>query len=360
MVGQLVLVQPIGVRIPAPEHVNKEPEQSYSGFFLGERGKMKDNELKIFSGSSNPELTKKICRALDLEQGSLTSKKFSDGEIWVRFNENIRGQDVFIVQSTGQPSDNLIELLIIIDAAKRSSAGRITVVLPYYGYARQDRKDQPRVPISARLFMDMIVQAGANRIIAMDLHSMQIQGFVNIPFDHLFSRPAFMKHFRTKGLFDDPDLMVVSPDMGSVARSRSIAMYMQKGLAIIDKRRTAHNNAEAMNIIGDVKGKKCLIIDDMADTAGTLVAAAKSLKEAGAKEVYCAFTHAVLSGPAIERLKNSEISMLFTSDTIALPEEKMLPNLEIVSVANILAAAIQRSHENASISDLFYEFQIES
>jgi len=321
---------------------------------------MTNNELKIFSGSSNPELTKKICQVLDLEQGSLTSKKFSDGEIWVRFNENIRGKDVFIVQSTCQPSDNLIELLIIIDAAKRSSAGRITVVLPYYGYARQDRKDQPRVPITARLFMDMIVQAGANRIIAMDLHSMQIQGFVNIPFDHLFSRPALMKHFRAKGLFDDPDLIVVSPDMGSVARSRSIAMYMQKGLAIIDKRRTAHNNAEAMNIIGDVKGKKCLIIDDMADTAGTLVAAAKSLKEQGAKEVLCAFTHAVLSGPAIERLKNSEISTLFTTDTIALPKEKILPNMEIISVANILAASIQRSHENASISDLFYEFQIES
>lgn len=321
---------------------------------------MKNNELKVFSGSSNPELTKKICEALDVEQGLLTSKKFSDGEIWVRFDENIRGQDVFVVQSTGQPSDNMIELLIILDAAKRSSAGRITVVLPYYGYARQDRKDQPRVPITARLFMDMIVKAGANRIIAMDLHSMQIQGFVDIPFDHLFSRPAFMKHFRARGLFDDPDLLIVAPDMGSVARSRSIAMYMQKGLAIIDKRRVAHNKAKAMNIIGDVKGKKCMIIDDMVDTAGTIVAAAEHLKEEGAKEVQCAFTHAVLSGPAIERLRDSEISVIYTTDTIALPKEKILPNMEIISVANILASSIQRSHMNASISDLFYEFNIES
>ncbi len=321
---------------------------------------MKNNEMKVFSGSSNPGLVRKICQALDIEMGALTRKKFSDGEIWVRFDENIRGQDVFIVQSTCQPADNIVELLIIIDAAKRSSAGRITVVLPYYGYARQDRKDQPRVPISARLFMDMIVKAGANRIIAMDLHSMQIQGYVDIPFDHLFSRPALMKHFRNDGMFDDPDLVVVAPDMGSVARSRSIAMYMQKGLAIIDKRRTAHNMAEAMNIIGDVKDKKCLIIDDMADTAGTLVAAAKHLKEEGAKEVICAFTHAVLSGPAIERLKKSEITRIVTTDTIALPEEKLLPNMEIVSVANLFAASIKRSHKNESISDLFYEFNVES
>jgi ribose-phosphate pyrophosphokinase len=321
---------------------------------------MTNSELKVFSGSSNPELAKKICQALKIELGALTTKKFSDGEIWVRFDENIRGQDVFIVQSTGQPADNLVELLIIIDAAKRSSAGRITVVLPYYGYARQDRKDQPRVPISARLFMDMIVKAGANRIIAMDLHSMQIQGYVDIPFDHLFSRPALMKYFRSEGMFDDPDLVVVAPDMGSVARSRSVAMYMQKGLAIIDKRRTAHNMAEAMNIIGDVKGKKCLIIDDMADTAGTLVAAAKHLKEEGAKEVICAFTHAVLSGPAIDRLKKSDISRIITTDTIALPEEKFLPNMEIVSVAGLFAAAINRSHKNESISDLFYEFNVES
>jgi ribose-phosphate pyrophosphokinase len=321
---------------------------------------MKNNELKVFSGSSNPELANKICQAMNIELGALTTKKFSDGEIWVRFDENIRGQDVFIIQSTGQPADNLIELLIIIDAAKRSSAGRITAVLPYYGYARQDRKDQPRVPISARLFMDMIVKAGANRIIAMDLHSMQIQGYVDIPFDHLFSRPALMKYFREHGIFDDPDLMVVSPDMGSVARSRSLAMYMQKGLAIIDKRRTSHNMAEAMNIIGDVKGKRCLIFDDMADTAGTLVAAAKHLKAEGASEVICAFTHAVLSGPAIERLKNSEFSKIYTTDTIAIPKEKILPNMVVVSVAGILAASIQRSHVNESISDLFYEFNVES
>lgn len=321
---------------------------------------MKDNKLKVFSGSSNPELANKICQAMDIELGALTTKKFSDGEIWVRFDENIRGQDVFIIQSTGQPADNLIELLIIIDAAKRSSAGRITAVLPYYGYARQDRKDQPRVPISARLFMDMIVKAGANRIIAMDLHSMQIQGYVDIPFDHLFSRPALMKRFREEGIFDDPDLMVVSPDMGSVARSRSLAMYMQKGLAIIDKRRTSHNKAEAMNIIGDVKGKRCLIFDDMADTAGTLVAAAEHLKKEGASEVICAFTHAVLSGPAIERLKKSDFSKIYTTDTIALPKDKILPNMEIVSVASILAASIQRSHMNESISDLFYEFNVES
>lgn len=321
---------------------------------------MKNNEMKVFSGTSNPGLTGKICEALGQPQGALTAKKFSDGEIWVRFDENIRGQDVFIVQSTCQPADNIVELLIILDAAKRSSAGRITAVLPYYGYARQDRKDQPRVPISARLFMDMIVKAGANRIIAMDLHSMQIQGYVDIPFDHLFSEPAFMKHFRKEGLFEDEDLVIVAPDMGSVARSRSIAIYMQKNLAIIDKRRIAHNKAEAMNIIGDVKGKKCLIIDDMVDTAGTLVAAVKHLKAEGAKEVLSAFTHPVLSGPAIDRIRESDISRIYTTDTIALPEEKILPNMDIISVAGTLASSIMRSHENESISDLFYEFNINS
>ncbi|MDZ7797894.1 MAG: ribose-phosphate pyrophosphokinase [Candidatus Marinimicrobia bacterium] len=321
---------------------------------------MKNSEMKVFSGSSNPGLTAKICNALGQEQGRLTAKQFSDGEIWVRFDENIRGKDIFIVQSTCNPAKNIIELLIILDAAKRSSAGRITAVLPYYGYARQDRKDQPRVPISARLFMDMIVKAGANRIIAMDLHSMQIQGYVDIPFDHLFSEPAFMQHFRKEGLFDDPGLVIVAPDMGSVARSRSIAIYMQKNLAIIDKRRIAHNKAEAMNIIGDVKGKKCLIIDDMVDTAGTLVAAVKHLKKEGAKEVYSAFTHPVLSGPAIDRIRESDITKIYTTNTIALPEEKKLPNMDIISVADILASSIKRSHENKSISDLFYDFNINS
>lgn len=318
---------------------------------------MKDRDLKIFSGSSNKELAKKICDKLGVELGMLTTKKFSDGELWCRFDQNIRGADVFIVQSTCT-SDDIIELLLILDAAKRSSADRITVVLPYYGYARQDRKDQPRVPISSRLFMDMFVKAGANRIIAMELHSMQIQGFVDIPFDHLFTRPEMMKHFRSRGWFDDDEIMIVAPDMGSVARSRAIAMFMKKDLAIIDKRRVGHNKAEAMNLIGDVRGKKAIIIDDMADTAGTLVAAVKHLKEAGAKEVICAFTHAVLSGPAIERLKDADISNIVITDTIQLPKEKLLPNMEIVSVAGILGQSILRSHDNESISDLFYEYNI--
>jgi len=318
---------------------------------------MKERQLKIFSGSASEELTGRICEKLNVHQGMLTTKKFSDGELWCRFDENIRGQDVFIVQST-YTAESIIELLIILDAAKRSSAGRITAVLPYYGYARQDRKDQPRVPISSRLFMDLIVKSGANRIIAMELHCMQIQGFVDIPFDHLFSRPALMTYFRSKGWFDDEDVMIVAPDMGSVARSRSIAMFMKKDLAIIDKRRVGHNKAEAMNIIGDVRGKKALIIDDMADTAGTLVAAVKHLKEAGAREVICAFTHGVLSGPAIERLKQADISHIVLTDSIPLPKKKMLPNMEIVSVSGILAQSILRSHDNESISDLFYEFNI--
>ena len=319
------------------------------------------NIIKVFSGNANPLLAKEICEHLDISLSKVEVRNFSDGEIFVEIGENVRGTDVFVIQPTCPPvNDHLMELVIMVDALRRASARRITAVLPYYGYARQDRKDQPRVPISARLFMDMIVKAGANRIIAMDLHSMQIQGYVDIPFDHLFSRPALMKHFRNEGLFDDPDLVVVSPDMGSVARSRSTAMYMQKGLAIIDKRRTEHNMAEAMNIIGDVDGKRCLIIDDMADTAGTLVAAAKHLKEEGAKEIICAFTHAVLSGPAIDRLKKSEISRIITTDTIALPEEKILPNMEIVSVASLFASSIKRSHMNESISDLFYEFNVES
>ncbi|HAE87068.1 TPA: ribose-phosphate diphosphokinase [Candidatus Marinimicrobia bacterium] len=310
-------------------------------------------ELKVFSGSSNRPLVEKICEKLGINVGPLTIKQFSDGEIWVRFEESIRGKDVFIIQSTNSPAENYMELLLILDAARRASAARITAVLPYYGYARQDRKDQPRVPISARLFMDLLVKAGADRIMAMDLHSTQIQGYVDVPFDHLYSRPALLEHCLSLSEDTSSDLVVVAPDMGSVHRTRSYAGVLNRSLAIIDKRRTSHNQSEVMHLIGEVKGKRALIVDDMCDTAGTLVAGARRLKDLGALDIYAMFTHPVLSGEAIERIKDSPINQVITTDTIYLPEEKRIPKIEVVSVADIFAEAIQRTNNEDSISVLF-------
>jgi len=310
-------------------------------------------ELKVFSGRSNPLLADKICSHLGIERGELTIKQFSDGELWCKFEENIRGKDIFLVQSTNAPHENIIELLLILDAARRASAGRITAVMPYYGYARQDRKDQPRVPISARLFMDLIVNAGAQRIIAMDLHSTQIQGYVSVPFDHLYSKPAVLKYLKNSTTMVDKDTVIVAPDVGSVPLARSYAYSLDLELAIIDKRRTAHNRSEVMNIIGNIAGKKVLIVDDMADTAGTLVSAAAKLAELGATEVNAAFTHAVLSGPAIGRIENSVLKHILVTDTIHRPEHADCSKIKTVSISETFAQAIDRIHNDESVSILF-------
>ena len=302
----------------------------------------------IFSGTSNRELTLKICNYLNLAQGTIDVRKFSDGEIWVKFMENIRGRDVYIVQSTHPPAENLMELLITIDAAKRASATKVTAVIPYFGYARQDRKDQPRVSISAKLVANLITVAGADRVITMDLHAAKIQGFFDIPFDHLYASPVFT------GLFKDlpKDLAVVSPDIGGIKLARSYAKRLDAGLVVIDKRRPKHNQVEAMNIIGDVSGKNVLIVDDLIDTGGTFVAAVNTLKEKGAKEIYGAVTHPLLSGDAIKKIENSAITKLYVTDSI--PLKNGLSNKIVVRTASgLLAEAIVRSHRNESISSLF-------
>ncbi len=301
----------------------------------------------IFSGTSNPELTKKICDHLNESQGEIDLRRFSDGEIWVKFLENIRGRDVFIVQSTHPPADNLMEMLVMIDAAKRASAKRVTAVIPYFGYARQDRKDQPRVSITAKLVANLITVAGADRVITMDLHTAQIQGFFDIPFDHLYASPVFT------GLFSDikDNLVVVSADLGGIKLARSYANRLGAGLVVIDKRRPKHNIAEVMNLIGEVKGRNVLIVDDMIDTGGTFVSAVKALKENGAHEIYGAITHPLLSGTAVERINESEITKLYVTDSIPL---KYVGNkIEVRTASELLAKAIIRSNKNESISSLF-------
>ena len=302
----------------------------------------------IFSGSSNSELTEKICNYLNLTQGTIDIRRFSDGEIWVKFLDNIRGRDVFIVQSTHPPAENLMELLITIDAAKRASATRVTAVIPYFGYARQDRKDQPRVSITAKLVANLMTVAGADRVITMDLHAAQIQGFFDIPFDHLYASPVFT------GLFKDlpKDLVVVSPDIGGIKLARSYAKRLDAGLVVIDKRRPKHNQVEAMNIIGEVKDKNILLVDDLIDTGGTFVTAIKTLKEKGAKEIYGAVTHALLSGDAIQKIEDSVITKLYVTDSIPLKEIKT-KKIIVRTASELLAEAIIRSNRNESISSLF-------
>jgi ribose-phosphate pyrophosphokinase len=302
----------------------------------------------IFSGTSNRELTLKICNYLNLAQGTIDVRKFSDGEIWVKFMENIRGRDVYIVQSTHPPAENLMELLITIDAAKRASATKVTAVIPYFGYARQDRKDQPRVSISAKLVANLITVAGADRVITMDLHAAQIQGFFDIPFDHLYASPIFT------GLFKDlpKDLVVVSPDIGGIKLARSYAKRLDAGLVVIDKRRPKHNQVEAMNIIGDVNGKNILLVDDLIDTGGTFVAAVNTLKEKGAKEIFGAVTHPLLSGDAIKKIEDSAITKLYVTDSIPLKNE-LSKKIVVRTASGLLAEAIVRSHRNESISSLF-------
>ncbi len=311
------------------------------------------SDIVLISGNSNIPLSKEISQYLDIPLCATEIKKFEDGEISVRISESIRGSDVFILQPTSPPvNDNLMELLIIIDALKRASAGRINVVMAYYGYARQDRKDKSRVPITAKLVADLISVAGADRVISIDLHADQIQGFFDIPLDRLQAMPIIADYILTHN-FDLNKLVVVSPDVGSVKRTRSLAERLGVPMAIIDKRRPKENIAEVMNVIGDVNGKDVIMIDDIIDTGGTLVGAAEALKNLGAEHIFAACTHALLSGPAIERIKNSPIDKLVATNTIPLSEEKKIDKIEIVSVAGLIAKAIQRVHEGKSVSILF-------
>ena len=311
-----------------------------------------DKQLKIFSGRSNPILAKKIADSLGQNLGDITIKTFADGELWIKFEENIRGTDVFIIQPTNSPGDNIIELALLIDAAVRASAKTVTAVIPYFGYGRQDRKDNPRVPISSRVMVDMVTATGANRIITMDLHSTQIQGFATIPFDHLYSRMVLLDAIRALALNPD-NSVVLSPDVGSARMSQAYAKRLGMHFALIDKRRYAPNKAEIVHLIGDLKGKDVLIIDDMIDTAGTTVNAANAAKENGANSVTAIATHALLSGPAIERIKKSAIGKIIVTDTLSIPDEKKIENMEIVTVANVFGEAIKRVFEGKSVSALF-------
>src|SRR6202789_3897014 len=335
-----------------------EPETASSNNFQPaperkrNRGLSEDKRFKIFAGSANRQLAEEICKQIGVPLGETKIQRFADGEIYFQLLENVRGVDVFVVQPTCNPVDsNLVELLIMIDALKRASAGRITAVVPYYGYARQDRKDRPRVAISSKLVADLLTTAGTNRALFMDLHAAQIQGFFNIPVDHMFASPVMVGYFSKKNL---PNLTVVPPDAGGVERARHFATKMGAPLAIVDKRRTDINVTEVMNVIGDVKGQTCLIIDDIVDTAGTLVKTAHALLDVGAVEVYACASHPVLSGPAIERITSSRIKELVVTNTIPLREEaKTVEKIKVLSVAGLFGTAIENIHMETSVSSLF-------
>ncbi len=311
------------------------------------------SDMKLFTGSSHPALGDDICKYLDISPGNIAIRKFSDGESYCQINDNIRGADVYLLQPTGPPANhNLMEMLIMLDAAKRSSASRITAVLPYYGYARQDRKDRPRVPISAKLVADLLTKGGAGRILTMDLHSPAIQGFFDIPVDHLFAAPVLVEHIEKRSI---PDLVVVSPDAGGVERARAFAKRLGGvGLAIMDKRRPEPNVAETLNVVGEVRGCNALIVDDIIDTAGTVVSTAQTLVANGAKKVYACFTHGILSGPARERLETAPLETVWITNTIPLVDTwKNYRPLQVVSVAALLGEAISRIHSNSSVTSLF-------
>ncbi len=308
-----------------------------------------NENVKIISGNSNLPLTHKICDYLGIGLCDAEIKKFSDGEVSVKINENIRGKDVFIIQSTNPPADNLLELLVILDAAKRASAERITAVIPYYGYARQDRKDQPRVPITSKLVANLITVAGAERMLTMDLHSAQIQGFFDIPSDHLFSNPVFYDYFAT---FKSKDWVVVA-DLGSIKMVRNFAKRLAMPFAVLDKKRHVANHVEILNVIGEVEGKNIVIRDDIVDTAGTLTQAAEFLIKQGAKEIYACCTHAVLSGRSLELIEKSPLKKVLISDTIDVGDKKLSNKFEMVSVGKIFGEAIKRIHQGESVSSLF-------
>ncbi|MDQ6716715.1 MAG: ribose-phosphate pyrophosphokinase [Gemmatimonadota bacterium] len=306
--------------------------------------------FKLLCGPANPDLCAEIATYLDVPFCKSTVTRFADGEIFVRIDENVRGNDVFIIQPTNPPADNIMELLLLIDAARRASAARITCVMPYYGYSRQDRKDQPRVAIGAKLLANMIVTAGANRVVGVDFHQHQLQGFFDVPVDHLYAAPVFVSHYRKKQLHDP---VVVAPDVGSAKMARGFAKRLNASLAIIDKRRPKANVSEVVNVVGEVEGKDCLLADDMIDTAGTVSEAAKALKDLGARDVYVCATHALLSGPAVERLMNAPIKEVTVTDTIAIAPERRFPTLCVLSVGELLSKAIRYIHSEQSVSSLF-------
>jgi ribose-phosphate pyrophosphokinase len=309
-------------------------------------------ELKVFGGRAHPALTQEICGYLNVAPGKVTAYNFSDGEIFCQIEENVRGSDVFVIQPTCPPvNENLIELLVMLDAFKRSSAERVTAVLPYFGYARQDKKDKPRVPITSKLVADLISKAGADRVLTMDLHAAQIQGFFDIPVDHLFAAPVILDAIRELAV---ENLTIVSPDAGGVERARAIAKRLEVGLAIVDKRRTNPNEAEVMHVIGDVEGRTAFIIDDIIDTAGTLTKTAEALRKQGATEVMAVGVHGVLSGPAVDRLLESEVSQVLITNTTPIEEKlRRLDKLRPLSVAALLGEAVRRIHEDSSVSSLF-------
>ena len=313
--------------------------------------------IQVFCGNSNPQFAQTICKELGVPMGKAIVTHFADGEASVTLEETVRGADVFLIQSTCKPvNDNLMELLVMIDACRRASAGRITAVIPYFGYARQDRKAKSRDPISAKLVANMLTAAGADRILTMDLHAAQIQGFFDIPLDHLLGNVTFVEYFMNKfpeSEYNHEDFVVVSPDVGSVGRARNFAAKVHMGLAIVDKRRPKANVSEVMNIIGDIKDKRVIMVDDMIDTAGTITHGAQALMDRGAKEVYACCTHPVLSGPAIERIENSPIKELVVLDTIELSEEKKIDKIKVISVADLFAEAIKRIYADISVSPLF-------
>ena len=305
---------------------------------------------RVFAGNASRKLARSICERLRAPLGDVDVSRFEDGEVSVKFNENIRGSDVFIVQATGAPADHLMELLVMLDAAKRASARRVTAVLPYFGYARQDRKDQPRAPISAKLVANLITVAGADRALTMDLHSAQIQGFFDIPFDHLYAAPVLIDYFAQKHV---PDLMIVAPDIGSVKMARAYAKRLSAELALVDKRRPKSDSVEIMNIIGDVEGKNVILFDDVVTTARTLCQAAAAIKKSGAKEIFAGVTHGVFCPDAFERIADSPIRELVVTDTLDHEYMKLPPNIIELSVAGLLGEAVQRIHDERSLSSLF-------
>jgi ribose-phosphate pyrophosphokinase len=307
-------------------------------------------EMLVLSGTANRPLAEEIAQVLDLALCDVTVRRFADGEIFVRLDENARGRDVYIIQPTNPPAENLLELLLLIDAARRASAARVTAVVPYFGYARQDRKDQPRVAISAKLVANLITTAGADRVLGIDFHQHQLQGFFDIPVDHLYASPVFVQHYRQKGL---RELVVVAPDVGGAKIARSFAKRLDASLAIIDKRRPSANVAEVVNVVGEVGGRDCLIVDDMMDTAGTMAEAVLALKKLGAETVYACATHALLSGSAVDRLSATPVAEVAVTNTIRLADGKAFDRLAVLSVAPLLAKAIRNTHSDQSVSSLF-------
>jgi len=308
------------------------------------------SQMLLLSGTANRGLAEEVAQHLGQPLCALTIKRFADGELFVKIDENVRGRDVYIIQSTNPPAENMMELLLLMDAAKRASAARVTAVIPYFGYARQDRKDQPRVAISAKLMANMVSMAGADRVLGMDFHQHQMQGFFDLPVDHLYAAPVLVNHFRQKQLHDP---VVVAPDVGSAKMARGFAKRLNATLAIIDKRRPSANIAEVVNVVGEVAGKDCVIPDDMIDTAGTMSEAVHALKRLGARDIYCCATHALLSGPAVDRLVAAPVTEVVVTDTIAIPPERRFDRLKILSIAGLLAKAIGYTHSDQSVSSLF-------